>query len=390
VNSLSSARPEHDLLLLCARTNIDPATALRIESGTAGAIDWSYLIATGDTHGVTPLLHSALSELSPRHVPEAALNDLRARFWSNTAASLFLTRELLDILQLLDSHGIRGVPYKGPALAAAVYRHVGLRSFNDLDLLLSRADVLRAKDLLVRRGYRAPRFRCRADEAEYIRTPFNYFYALSRPDRGGRVALELHWALPATFPLILDGMYRRMTSIEISGVAIPHFAPEDLLLILCAHGFKHFWSRLKWICDVAELARRHPELNWAQVLEDARACGAIRVVLLGVLLAHELLAAPVPADVVAAAGADRPVLALARRATNRLFEPGRRPVGVRSNLQVRVCWRDRVGYGRNLAHYLLVPTGSDRVTLPLPRWLSFLHYPLRPVRVLGRMRRKYR
>jgi hypothetical protein len=45
---------------------------------------------------------------------------------------------------------------------------------------------------------------------------------------------------------------------------------EDLLLILCAHGAKHLWMALGWICDVAELLRVHRDMNWPDILEEAR------------------------------------------------------------------------------------------------------------------------
>jgi hypothetical protein len=35
--------------------------------------------------------------------------------------------------------------------------------------------------------------------------------------------------------------------------------PEDMLLFLCVHGGKHQWTRLAWICDVAEFIREAQE-----------------------------------------------------------------------------------------------------------------------------------
>src|SRR3712207_8653927 len=39
------------------------------------------------------------------------------------------------------------------------------------------------------------------------------------------------------------------------------------LLILCVHGTKHIWGRLSWICDVAELLRTQPDMDWEYVLD---------------------------------------------------------------------------------------------------------------------------
>ena len=37
---------------------------------------------------------------------------------------------------------------------------------------------------------------------------------------------------------------------------VPALPDRELLLILCLHGTKHFWSSLGWLVDVAELIRR--------------------------------------------------------------------------------------------------------------------------------------
>ena len=66
-------------------------------------------------------------------------------------------------------------------------------------------------------------------------------------------------------------------------------APEDSLLILCVHANKHQWSRLGWICDIAEMLRSHPDLNWPVVMEQARMLRSERMLLLGLLLARESL-----------------------------------------------------------------------------------------------------
>ena len=49
-------RPEEELLLCCARTDIGSDTAERIQCLCRGPMDWDYLIGAASAHGVKPLL----------------------------------------------------------------------------------------------------------------------------------------------------------------------------------------------------------------------------------------------------------------------------------------------------------------------------------------------
>src|SRR5207244_11975507 len=68
--------------------------------------------------------------------------------------------------------------------------------------------------------------------------------------------LSLHDALPISLPL--------------GGTLVRTLSAEHLLLVLCAHGAKHCWERLGWICDVAELLRGTPALDLSGMLAQAR------------------------------------------------------------------------------------------------------------------------
>ena len=88
-------------------------------------------------------------------------------------------------------------------------------------------------------------------------------YELVRQDE--KVLVELHWAITSWtffFPLNPEHLWERLETGSLEGTPVRTLAPEDLLLILCVHGAKHYWSKLGWICDVAELLRVHPGLKW--------------------------------------------------------------------------------------------------------------------------------
>ena len=78
-----TSRPEIELLLCCARTQIDPMTVERIKVLLQQDIDWTYLIQTSACHGVMPLLYRSVNATCPEAVPRAILSQLRNFFHTN-------------------------------------------------------------------------------------------------------------------------------------------------------------------------------------------------------------------------------------------------------------------------------------------------------------------
>jgi hypothetical protein len=147
------------------------------------------------------------------------------------------------------------VPYKGPVLATSVYGNLALRQFVDLDLMIHRHDVLEAKEVLASLGYRPQYQLTRAQEAALLASQCEY--AFTHED--GESTVELRWEITEhfSFPLDTERLWERLEQVPLGGDNVPTLSPEDTLLILCAHGAKHLWERLGWICDVAELVHNH-------------------------------------------------------------------------------------------------------------------------------------
>lgn len=372
--------PEVELLLCCARSRPETADAGRIRALVQAGLDWEHLLALADRHGTLPLLYWNLNALCPEALPEATLARLRAFFQANARRNLFLTGELVALLRLLEAAGITAVPFKGPVLAASVYGNLALRQFSDLDILVQERDVPRATELLVSQGYRS--WAGEARPAHQRERKFTH--------DGKGVAVDLHWGFTnrhIPFALDLERLWERLEPIALAGATLHTLAPEDLLLVLCVHGSKHAipWEGLNWIGDVAELFAARPELDWGRVTEQARQLGSQRMLHLGLRLARDLLDAPLSAAIQEKVEADRPAAALAARVRTYLFAPASascRFAGRHAfQLRMRERWRDRFSYTLLLRHEMR-PNARDREWVPLPGVLSFLHYPLRSLRLV--------
>ena len=385
----AAACAEMELLLGCARTRSNPEMSQRIREAAQKEIDWVQFIRLALRHDTLPLTYWNLQRICPDIVPSGVLEPLRVRHEAGAAEGRLLAEELVGILRLLDSHGIPAVPYKGPALAVRLYGDLALRGFGDLDIVICERDALRARRLLLDRGY-APAGVQTGDLNQFIRE--NHEMLFYRAD--GKARLDLHWRYTSRTACLAgdpERFQQHLETISIAGEEVRSLRLESYLLVLSMHAAKHQWVQLKLICDIAEILAV-PDLDWQYVLREADDLGLKRILGTGLLLAQGLLGTVVPPELAQGLKINRTAKALAAQAYTRLFEePGERwglKGGISSQLEIRERFRDRTKIF--LRHFLpkLKPNERDRAFLPLPKALSVAHYVVRPVRLaLERMGR---
>lgn len=372
------------LLVCCARVHLEPADAARLRDLARAVRDWDEVVRLARPHGLLPLLYRHLAGTCPEAVPEGVLQRLREHFEANAQRNLYLTVRLLGALDLLRSHGIEALTFKGPAQAAAYYGSVALREYVDLDLLIRPRDVQAARDLLTAHGYRSPLRLPPAREDAYLWSRSEYY--LENPRDG--TALELHWAiLPRYFalPFDVEAAWARRETVALGDATVATLGTEDLLLVLCLHGYSHMWERLEWICGVAELVRARPELDWDRVFARARELGGELILLLGLSLAGSLLAAPVPATVLRRAREDARVSRLEAVALARLASAVEGPADVVETVRFQLEGRERLADRlRFLLRLTTTPTVEDWALLPLPEALGPAYGLIRPLALLQR------
>jgi hypothetical protein len=381
-------RPEIKLLLCCARKNLDAETKKQVEHWLQQAIDWDYLLALADQHSVTPLLYQSLKQARPEVVPETVLAQLQADFQAIAVRNLYLTKELLSILNLCQKHDIPALPYKGPALAAFLYGNVTFRTFCDLDILVRKEDFFQVKDLLIAQGYQ-PRYVGLDDENE--RAYYQAYCEYSLVSADGEIFIDLHQALAqphVLFPYPVEDLWQSLTSVSLAGTVVEHIGAEDLLLLLCIHGCKDFWRELKWICDIAELINTQTQIDWQRVMQQAKHFRSDRRLRLGLLLAHDLLGIELPEPAWHYVEIDPESRSLAHQVYQWLFcnadhltlDITLKRLIFQFSLMERPTDKLRSGVGYML--HVISPKPTDWTWLPLPRSLYFCYYFLRPVRLI--------
>jgi len=362
-----------ELLLYCARTKPAP----QIRGLVVEDIDWDYLFLLARRHAVVPLVYRQLKNL----VPPEHLQTFRQNYQENSARNVVLTAELCRLIDLFAGEGIEVIPYKGPILSLFAYDDLSLRRFVDLDVIVKKHEVARARDLLLADNYALSKPLTVEQQELLLRTQHN----LQFTKENRRLIVELHWEVaPHLFVSTLQGdaLWQNLVAFELNGTTVKTFSADDLLFSLCVHGSRHLWERLGWICDVAELISRHT-LNWDALLDRAAKADAERIFLLGLHLAEKLLDAPLPAELKRRCEADKRLAPLAANIVEHLFVgpdhvPATSSEIFRYNLGVRKSLSARTRY---LVH-MLRPTDSDVTEHSLPPGLSFAYYLMRPFRLL--------
>jgi len=381
------ARPEIELLLRSARTTAlaDAANRARLRALTAGPVDWPEVLALAQAQGVLPLVWATLQAAGPDAVPPDVRQRAEAEAQTNLRRNLFLTRAFVNLLTGLVARGLAALPYKGPVLATQVYGRPSLRQFADLDILVHRRDVQAARAHLQAAGYRqtwpAPDL-SPAQEQLHLDTKYNFTFT----QQATGVALELHWTLTPNyigFPTDPEELWTATDTMTLGGLTVQTFSTTWLLLILCMHGANHCWLKLSQVCDVAEMVRATPALDWEAVEALARAQGCARILHLGLGLAQTLLEAKLPVDVGASVAADRPAARMAAEVVERICTQPYHWLGPfeepRFHLRMRERWRDKARYVLAMAR----PTVRDLRAVRLPPALGFLYYLIRPIRLMA-------
>lgn len=373
--------PEYELLLCCCRTALNPQKASHVRSLVRQDIDWKKLLDLAFQHGVLPLLYWNLRNTCFELVPKEIQQGLTQRFYNNSCRNLYLTEQLIHVLRLLENHGIPAIAFKGPVLSVLAYGNLSFREFCDLDILVHPDDVLNAKELLVSNGY-LPKFELSTlQEKAFIKS--NHAYNLI--DLNNQIMVELHWRFVPkylSFPLDTEAVWDNLQDVSLGDSYIKTMGSEDLLLVLCAHGAKHGWIKLDWICDVAELVKVSHDLDWQRILTVAQQLKCERMLYLGLLLVKDLLEVELPSVVIKKIDSDFRIQRLSYEVQAQLVTSPIRSLGelqrIPFHLKMIKSLQDRMRY---IYSFTMTPTVEDWALLRLPSQLSSLYSMLRPLRL---------
>lgn len=346
---------------------------------------WKLLFDDAERHGVLPLLYQALSEI-PDAVPDEQLQWLQRAFQSNLHKALFLSRELIRILNCLSSAGLAVMPYKGLALAEMLYGDIALRAAGDIDLIIRSRELPRVIEAVRELGYKPNWSLTEAEQRAYMKSGYECaFDGVAGPN-----LLEVQWAINPRFYAIdfdMNRLFDRAVPLSVAGFDVKTPCPEDLLLVLSSHAAKHVYGRLIWLCDIAQLISNFT-LDWNQIASQARALGIVRIVNVTMLLAQRLLGATIPDAAKSTLPVDAESMALAAELESQIQSEAAFNVEAVAYFHLMARLRERRADRFTFLRRLIFTSGpGEWKSIHLPRPLFPLYRVVRMYRLAGRLLR---
>jgi len=310
---------------------------------------WNEVLELALQHGVAPLLQRALKSAGAlAEIPEHVRTRLDLERHATGLLNLRKYGELRRIAAVLRGQDIPLIALKGLHLADLVYPDIGLRPMSDLDILVPRAQVAQAVAAVHGLGYGFD-----GDFSGSLDAIIDTKCDLELKHHQTHLPLELHWSLfepPGRYGALVEDIWRSAVPARPGDADALVMSPEFALLHVCAHLACHhaFVFDLRALCDIAAIVQARPDLDWARFVDQGRRHGLGRGVAAALRLACDHLGAAVPADVLAALGADALDPGMLAEAMEQLLASGDMPDGLNhaANLMAFVGKR---GPGEKLA-----------------------------------------
>jgi hypothetical protein len=368
---------EFRLVSACCEWPASADRTARLQSLAGPPINWDMVLKLSLRHRVEGLVHRALAEAGVQ-LPQMVAGALAARAAEIGRQNLLQSAESARLSRLLAERGIDSMFLKGVALGALAYDTIGVKQSWDIDLLVAPQDAGMAAELLVECGYRrtfpGPEV---PDDAfqHWIKTAKETLW--THPLSG--LVVELHTALvdnPQLLPSL--SISSPMQTVPIgAGIILPTLRTDELFAYLCLHGAWHAWARLKWLADVAALARKVGPEETERLYRRSLELGGGRSAGQALLLCAQLLALPLTPGLAAELRKDRAMLRLEQLALRAMASRGATEL-------------DDTVFGTvviNLSHFLMGPgwgykygeltrktsNPEDRLTMKLPPALGFVY-----------------
>jgi hypothetical protein len=341
-------------------------------------IDWKLFLRLATHHRVHPLVYLLLKRMDQKFIPQYVIEALYKEFCRNTFQMLYLSREMEHISRLFAENSLRLLFLRGPVLAADLYKDISLRPSVDLDIFVPLNDLDKVDRLLRDIGYEKYEFFSTVlDEWKWRIHHLDYVHPQSK------IKLEIHWRLnpgPGKEPSFNE-LWERKRISSLTGYPVYYLEREDLFLLLVTHGSRHGWSRLGWLADIDKIVKQKPD--WARLYGLLKKYQCLHIGGQALILSSQLLNTPVFEEMKTLKAGKRSrrlaqqALFYYKRMVNLHSDPVPEEVSSYHKRHLFALMSNQQKFIFIMS--LFYPYPMDAEILPLPKYLHFLYFPLRPV-----------
>lgn len=373
-------KPEEELILLCSRTSMDKEADIRIKELINGEVDWDQVMYKASFHGLKPLLYLNLKNYSDQLNVDLSFS--KDYLLNNARKNLLFLGELLKILKTFKNDEIIAIPYKGPVMAIDTYGNLALREFGDLDIYINKKDIENVKNVLKDSSYKKTLKLNSSKEAYYLKSQRELKF------KKDELMIEIHWNVAGfsfSFPNeVYFPINQDFRSITLYNQEIKVFTNEDLILILSLHVAGHIWSRLSWICDIAELIMNSEDINWELVTDKARYLAIERILYLNLSLSQKLFDLTLPKNIQKSIKEDSMVEVLEKQVFKLIFSPDN--FSFRNKVSLRFKMRENKLNGfKDILRILTIPQSDEWNSYGENVPMGLLYLLKRPLQIIHRL-----
>ena len=283
------------LISFCCKNYFDKRYDKEVRGLLTNPLEWDFIIKESLGDGTFQFIYPSLKK-NRDILPENILNRLEKIYRKEAACDVYLLYEAEKALRSLNQQKIPVMALKGTAFAETIYSGTNTRAMCDIDILVREKDLDAVEKSLFELGY-VFLFTVEGNHSTYV-----------KKEREG-VRMEVHWDIydrpnplkKYAFGIDLDEIWEDAVPIKVGKEEVLGMSPEDLVIYLCCHGLKDFYTTPKWLIDFDRLIKYYGDgLDWKKVIEKTERYRVKKTVYYSFEYVNELFNDLIPKDVLAA------------------------------------------------------------------------------------------
>jgi hypothetical protein len=233
---------------------------------------WLKLFSILISHRILPLAYWRINSLPCEFcLPQQINYRLRMAFLRSFVRCFRTEKQLQEIIEAFKVKGIRALVLRGPGLAWSVYPNPALRPFDDLDLMVLPEQMIQARAVLEKLGYK-----CLNKTFNLSRDFYREENFIHRKNPADNLLVDLHWENWELHPFFrrnehgIEELFQRAIRVEFSNLTFETLHPVDALIQAAIHlAIIHNQDmRLIWIYDIALLSKQLQEPDDWEALKE--------------------------------------------------------------------------------------------------------------------------
>jgi hypothetical protein len=190
----------------------------------------------------------------------------------NQIKALKAQRTQYQLQVFFTENQIHSIFLKGVILSELYYGDLAYRNVFDIDVWVEEKNIDLVSDFLNKNGYKRV-----TDQQSFSRLQLKYLQLSSHhevfvnPNDGAAICIELHWKMRNglgnyMFDPVLEK--NRLMQVELNGIEFNVFSHIDQFIFLSVHGAEHGWFRLKWMADLFHI-QKTIDFDWNALFNRA-------------------------------------------------------------------------------------------------------------------------